>query len=533
MPSSPKRILKISGIIVLILGIFIVIASSIVRARLEKEIHQKLLSAGFHAGSVSISLINRSVELDSVYYTPGDTTEKNPHQLVIQKIRVGGIHLYSLLKRKELIINHLIVDQGVLQFNKNFTVKKDSSATSSEADGKINSIQVKYVSVTHVSAAVLNDTITESSATIKSLEVNEILLSFKEDTTYAVGSVVFLIENLWQSKKSSLHSFSVSAIKYNSKDGHLEADSFRVIPTYNKDDFARIAGIQKTRLDITLPKVVCEGILQDRFISDSTLQIERITIPTPVVHAYRDKRYPFVRDWIMPLPIEGIRRLPFKLKIDSILIDQADIAYEEFSEKGLPASGTITFSKLDASFAGLNTELESGKKAFCTLVADCRIMNNGLLHATFTMPLNQTLNYEAYGNIRSMDLKSLNPALGNLTRIEISDGTLNDLYFNFSYNDDVSRGEVLINYKDLKLEVLKKEKNSRETNKLLTTAINTILKSDKDKSVDKSKRTGVIDIKRDKKRFVFQFWWKSLLDGLQSTFTDNGKKKKTQKESSK
>lgn len=159
-------------------------------------------------------------------------------------------------------------------------------------------------------------------------------------------------------------------------------------------------------------------------------------------------------------------------------------------------------------------------------------MNNGLLQATFKLPLNPAVNYEAYGNVRNMDLTSLNPALGNLTRMEISAGTLNDLRFNFSYNDNVSKGQVLINYTDLKLTALKKETGYRETNKLLTTVINTVIKSNKDKTVDKSKRTGVIDIEREKKRFVFQFWWKSLLDGLQSTFTDNGKKKKTPKESS-
>jgi hypothetical protein len=312
----------------------------------------------------------------------------------------------------------------------------------------------------------------------------------------------------------------------------MEVDSFRVVPHYNKDDFARIAQIQKTRLDITLPKIIFEGIKQDRFFLDSTLEITRISIPNPIVHAYRNKRYPFVRDWIMPMPIEGIRRLPVKLRVDSILISQANIAYEEFSEKGLEKTGTITFNKLNASFANLSTEMKQpDKESFCTLVADCKVMDNGSLHATFKLPLNGAVNYEAYGSLRNMKLTSLNPALGNLSRIEIKEGTLNDLRFNFSYNDDVSKGEVIINYSDLNLQALKKDK-AHEVNKILSAAINTIIKSDKDKSVDKSKRTGAIDIERDKKRFVLQFWWKSLLDGLQSTFTDNGKKKKAHKGSS-
>jgi hypothetical protein len=533
MSIASKRIFNITGIVVLILGAVILAASFIAHTKLEEKIREELLAAGFHTKSVSISLFKRSVELDSVQYdAPPGTTAKNPHYLFIQKVKVSGVHLYSLLKKKEILIDQVILAQGSVRYNKNFKTRKDSSATT-DPENTFNRIRVNYLSVTALDAAVMDDTLTESSGTINDFEAGQLNLSFRPDTTYSIGWIEAHLENLQQSKKAALHSFAVSKIDYTSKDGHLEADSFRIIPAYNKVDFARIAKIQKTRLDIVVPKIICEGIKQARLFADSTLEITRIYIPKPLVHAYRDKRYPFVRDWIMPLPTEGIRRLPFKLRIDSIVIRQADIAYEEFSEKGLESTGTITFNRLNASFAGLSTELKQpDANSFCTLVADCKVMDNGSLHATFKLPLNRTVNYEAYGSLRNMNLTSLNPALGNLTRIEIKAGTLNDLRFNFSYNDDVSKGEVLINYSDLDLTALKKEK-VREENRILSAVINAIVRSDKDKSVDKSKRTGVIDIERDKKRFVFQFWWKSLLDGLQSTFTDNGKNRKTRDGSSK
>ncbi len=533
MAVSLKRISKITGIVVLILGAIFITATVIFRGKLEQKINEKLLAVGFHTKSITISFLNRSIKLDSINYSSLDTVSKNPHKLFIQKIKVSGIHLYSFLKKNEIIIDHVVIEEGSVQYNKNYKIKKDSSGTSSDSDTKINSIRVKHLFVANINAALLNDTLTESSGTINDFELSEFNLSFKKDTTYSVGWIKTHLENFVQSKKGGLHSFSAAKIDYNSKDERLEVDSFRIFSPYTKTDFARVAKIQKTRLDISLPKVILEGLKQARFISDSTLEITRITIPKPVIHAYRDKHYPFVRDWIMPLPIEGIRRLPFKLHIDSILIYQANIAYEEFSEKGLDATGTITFNRLDASFANLSTELEQpDKKSFCTLVADCKVMDNGTLHATFKFPLNSKVDYQAYGNVRNMNLTSLNPSLGNLSRIEIKEGNLNELYFNFAYNDDVSKGEVLINYSSLKLNALKKDK-SHEVNKLLSTAINAIVKSDKDKSVDKSKRTGAIDIERDKKRFVFQLWWKSILDGLQSTFVNNGKKKKTQKGSSK
>lgn len=507
------------------------VAGFIAKGKIEQKIKEQLSALNFHSALVSVNLLARSVKIDSVVYSPPGALP-NAHQITFKTITVSGFHILEFLKKKEVHIESVVISDGLVRYNKNLKLKSDTTRSSKKTKDKINKVEIDFISITNLDGALMNDSISESSGIINDLEINKASVSFAADTTFSLGGIELDAEKIKQSKSGALHNFTISKVDYNSSDKHLEVDSFRIFSNYNKTEFARAAKIQKTRLDITLPKTICEGIDLDEFLSDTTLVIERITIPKPVVHAYRDKHYPFVRDWIMPLPIEGIKRLPFKLKIDSILIIQADIAYEEFSVKGLQETGTITFNKLDATFAGLNTAANPDKKAFCTLVADCKVMNSGSLHATFKLPLHPAVNYEAYGNVRNMDLKSLNPHLGNLSRIEIRDGILNDLRFNFSYNDNVSTGEVLINYKSLKLQALKKDKG-HEVNKILTAAINAVLKSDKDKTVDKSKRIGNIDIERDKKRFVFQLWWKSVLDGLQSTFLDNGKKKKTRKESSK
>jgi Domain of Unknown Function (DUF748) len=532
MPKSLKRFFKIAGIIFITLAGIVFIGGYFLTGKAEQEIRKKLSALGIQTKSISVSLLNRSVELDSIVYSNPDTAINYPHHAFISRVKISGVHIIRFLKKKELIVNNLIISDGNFAYNKILKTRPDSSSAKEPSRSKINRIAINYILVTNIHASALNDTVPESSATINKLEVEDASVLFKSDTAVSMGSIIADLENLKQQKKGALHNFSVFRVSYDSKKAVLEVDSFKIYSIYNKTDFARIAKIQKTRLDILLPKAILEGINEKRFFTDSTLEIARIKLLKPIVHAYRDKHYPFVRDWIMPLPMEGIRRLPFKLKIDSILIREANIAYEEFSEKGLNDTGTITFNNLNGSFAGLSTELKNpDKKAFCTLVTDCQVMNNGSLRATFKFPLNSMANYEAYGNLRNMDLTSLNPALGNLSRIEIKKGTLNDLHFNFSYNDDVSTGEVLINYTDLKLQALKKEK-IHEVNKLLSAAINAVVKSDKDKSVDKSKRIGVISIERDKKRFVFQLWWKSLLDGLQSTFLDNDKKKKARKEPS-
>lgn len=529
MSISPKRFFRISAIILLIVAAVVFVAAYIVTGKIETKVNAALKKAGITAKHPSVSLLKRSVELEMLEYSPTGTGPTPPHNLFINRLSVSGIHVLRLWRKHELVIDDITIEHGTIRYNKNFKPEKDTAAGNGQGNFPIRLVHINNLVLKEIDGAVMNDSVREAGGTLLNFRLRDLNIILASDTSFSVGDVQANLRNLSTSDKASLHVFSVAAVSYDSRKQRIEADSFRVLPKHSRSNFARIARIQKTRLDVTLPKVILEGLEQDRLLAARTLRVKTIRIPGPAVHAYRDKRYPFVRDWIMPLPIEGIRRLPFALQVDSILISGADIAYEEFSEKGLQESGTITFNKLSASFANLNTALEPpGNNDFCTLVADCRVMNNGLLHATFKMPLKKNVNYTAFGNVRNMDLKSLNPSLGNLSRIEISDGTLNELYFNFAYNDNRSTGEVLINYTGLKLEALKKEKK-HETNKLLSAAINAILKSDKDRSVDQAKRTGIIDIERDKKRFVFQLWWKSVLDGLQSVFINNGKKNKDKK----
>ena len=126
MSISPKKILKITGIVVLILGAIGIAASYIVTARLEEKLTEKLEAAGFKTKSVSISLLKRAVTLDSISYIPTDSADTTtPHTLFLQRIKVSGVHVYRFLKKKELIIDHIIIDQGSLQYNKNFKIRKN------------------------------------------------------------------------------------------------------------------------------------------------------------------------------------------------------------------------------------------------------------------------------------------------------------------------------------------------------------------------------------------------------------------------
>ena len=122
--------------------------------------------------------------------------------------------------------------------------------------------------------------------------------------------------------------------------------------------------------------------------------------------------------------------------------------------------------------------------------------------------------------ISEMPFAELNQALINAAELRIESGYLNRLAFNFNYTDFSSVGKIEINYKDLKLIGLKKDKG---INGLKTLLLNVFIKNDKTRLLPKAERTGTINIERDRKKFIFNFWWKSILDGLKSSILDTDK----------
>jgi hypothetical protein len=69
---------------------------------------------------------------------------------------------------------------------------------------------------------------------------------------------------------------------------------------------------------------------------------------------------------------------------------------------------------------------------------------------------------------------------------------------------------------------LKKERSPDESD-FKTFLINTIIKNDKDKDVPIGKRTGKIEFERDRKRQIFNYWWKSLLSGIKASVLNSEK----------
>jgi hypothetical protein len=296
----------------------------------------------------------------------------------------------------------------------------------------------------------------------------------------------------------------------------MTIDSLKIKPLYAKKEFVRKRRYETDRIECVFPSIILEGINTPALFQNE-LAIRQVSTAFEM-SVYRDKRMPNENEF-KALPDSLLRKLPMAVTIDSMKILDSQITYEEFAEKA-DSAGSVTFRNLEATFYDISNRNAKAME----LEARAKFMNDGeiQIHATF---FNSAKPHFITGSIRNLRLARINPMLKPATGVSIESGQLELMKFDFRYNNVQSDGHLLLNYHDLKLVSLrekkrrgdhKKDKKEVVTAVAKTVLINAFIKDDLDKHDPLSKRTGMIHFVRDQEKFIFNFWWKSLLSGLKS-----------------
>jgi hypothetical protein len=274
-------------------------------------------------------------------------------------------------------------------------------------------------------------------------------------------------------------------------------------------------GKQTNYMEGSIPFVELRGIDWYTFPT-ATLNVNDITASFHF-HMYRDKRYPFYPEAKRTLPSHFAQRIPILLKVDSIEIKDSYVSYEEFPEYG-DSSGIVYFDKVRALIRGVHNNPR--QKTDIVMNASAQFMGAGNLDAHFTFPYDTTHFYKVEGTLRDMPLNRLNNMLGSAAKAKFESGVMTHLKFNFTHDNVKSRGNLVMNYENLKVLTLRENsKNEQSVSFIKTFLINTfIIKKDLREDVTDDRREGTIDYVRDDERSVFNFWWKSIFSGVKSAY---------------
>ncbi len=491
-------------------ALLVIILGTSISIYVENEIEANIHHLRGNISSIRVNLFTRSIKVNDLEWSSKpNSSNLNPHFLRLRAVTAEGINLYELFVNKALVINEVTIDSGVVQYTRR--IKRAGYKT---GNSKYKHFLFKGISLHHVQTHIKTDTIDSFSAALNGhFSDASITIDSLNNLSYSIASVDALAENLSISRKEGMYGGTISRIHINTRDNTILIDSAELLPNFGKYEFAQHLGKQTARINLSIPQLTIEGFRLDRLL-DSSFVASKIEINSFHLFVFKDKRIPFLRKENVPLPMVSFSKLAFGVKVDSIIISNSLIAIEEFPEHGIQ-TGTITFEKINASIAGLDNRQKDKDHPYASLRASALLMGKGKIKTLFQLPLDGSSIYTANGSISDMTFKELNPILIPMANVRVESGYLKDLTFDFKYNEYTSKGTINLDYHDLQLISL--NTNKRSTNEIRTFFLNVFVKNERNKSLLPQQKNGVIDIERDRKRYIFNVWWRSLLDGLKST----------------
>ncbi|WP_185152465.1 hypothetical protein, partial [Fulvivirga aurantia] len=173
------------------------------------------------------------------------------------------------------------------------------------------------------------------------------------------------------------------------------------------------------------------------------------------LQVFRDKRLPFPDNQRPKLLKELLATSNFSFGVDSILLNEATIIYEEFVKKA-EGPGRVSFDNLSGSISHLYT-YDKKQDTPPRMVAKCNLLNTSRFYADISFPLSQTQPTIVKGKLEPMDLTEFNQMMKYVAFTEIEEGQLKSLDFEFIYDQTESNGKMNFAYEGLKIDFLNKD----------------------------------------------------------------------------
>ncbi|HZY81998.1 MAG TPA: DUF748 domain-containing protein [Cyclobacteriaceae bacterium] len=505
-----RRRLITAALIVIVSAAVLLLAGGLVLSNiLTKKVEEKLKASNASIGSLSINLFARSIRIRDLEY----------QGVKVNDIRASGIRIIKLLRDKRLSIRKINIDNGSVLIQKDLKLS-DSTASDSIP---ITGIDIDRLSINNIGVQVAKDTTIEYSATVgfvfNHLALDS-MMAWRKPSAYTFKNLESFVKDLKIENWDDLYALKIKEASFDKELMRLRIDSLELLPRVSKNDWGKKVKSQITRTTVLVGNILAEGVNMAVHLDDTTVMVSSVEIHGPSLHAYKDKRFPFTRKEKFLLPMDAFRKMDIGIEADTLRIHDGTITYEEFPVEGFhPAH--ITFEGLEATMSSVNNR-QLNNIEYSTLEASAHVMKTGEVKATFKLPMEKDKKYSAKGSITNVPLRELNPLLKDVVFIEISSGRLNKMNFSFTYDDLASQGELQMDYEDLKILSLRKDKEG-EISAFKTLLVNTAVKNDET-------LTGNIAVARNQKKAVFNLWTMSLVDGIKNALmpravAKNAKKK--------
>ena len=503
MPNNYRKIFKTLGILVIVALLLYIGGNYLISRKIEKTLQEKLpenvsltyKDTHFNIFSGSYSLDQPKISIDPQTDTLSGST------LEFSKIDFQNLSYTKFLFKDDIQLSKILLSDPNIQYNTQTQFPKNGGSQKPPA------ILVKSLEVT-------NGTLQLSKGKNQELlHAKNLQLSITEIQNSEGNLPIQFAEVQLQGDSLRVPVSKFDVLTMGSIDFHTSSNStlqqVALKTTLSKEALSDSISTERDHYRIEISEITFQDF---QFLKDSTLgyAAQQLTLSEPNIEIFRDKRVPDTYR-TKPLMNEMLRKLPFPLKIDSVMVHKGRIIYEELIRSGMPP-GKVDFTALEGTIQNLGNTYPKNTSTHITV--DAQILKDTPFKAEWDFDVaNLNNQFEFSAQVAHFGADELNSFTIPSDKLKLS-GEMYETYFCIYGNEDQSHVDMKVNYKGLQVTLLKDDLTEK---KGFLSAIANIFVNKESTDTEGNFRKASTDVKRVKRKSNFNYIWINILAGLKKS----------------
>jgi hypothetical protein len=529
MPSSTKKWLAATGIFLLALVAVVLFVNRWVADKIETMLQEKIEAPdrlGF--GSLDVHVLQGKIRMKDAAFEWRLNEQAKQLSAQVAQIEIVGLRWWPLVFSNRLTAGEIVLHEPCVSLSG--LAQPDSAAVEQPQDlSQPGEVKIGRVTVRNGRFSFLEKpSDTTSYFEAGSFETSLENLSFSTDGNRPVqlGNARATLGNLHLRSKDNLYDITLRQLSFSKEDSLLQWTGFRVKPRFDKREFASQLRFKKSRLDIEFPDAVLHGwafggLLEGNLVARSA-RFDGFRL-----HVYEDLNLPVdstARKWF---PQESLRQAPLGIRIDTVVVNDGWIKYEELGE-GKTNSGSLVFEPVEAVLTNVaNDSARISRRPLMEATVTGFLMKKHRVSNRFWFDLGSPSHAFTFeGQAAGIPFSSFNPFFQRSYNLAFENGIIRQIHFKANAGQSVSAGTLDIQYEGLEFSLLHPDK---EKAKFLTAIIDLLFVKEDNKPEANDYRQGEIYVRRVPYRSFYWFWWNSVQSGITTSVLSGVALKKVQK----
>lgn len=443
----------------------------------------------------------------------------------IEEIKLTEIRLLKLVFQRKLDIGLIRINKPtveITQHKQQNNPKKAAPSPYKVISKFVKSFRVRKIEFDQMKFVFADETKKQPERIVLNklnVDITDFLIDSlsAQDTTrfYYSKNTSFRLSKLDFPSVSPLHDFRLDTISFSSEQRQIEVRGIHYIPKFKGRQFTtRSDG--DDRIAFVFENISIKEVDLNALIFDKKLVADRAHIQRGNIDIFGDGTYPAVNSKVGKYPQQLFRDLKFKMKLDTVRVENFLISYSEY-KPNTKESGGVNFKLVKGDlFNVTNDTLPLAKNPICEARIESLFMGVAPLNTHFTFNIaSKKGDFTCNGSLGAIDLKVINPVLESLALTTIESGKVKSFNFVMKGDEYKVRGSGTLIYHDLKTVFLKQDdEGDTKKRKLVTGLADMMFIQDHNPWPNEPVRVGEIDYTRDPKKSYFATLWRSLRQAM-------------------